>query len=234
MGWILVNRQSVISPVSSPSVFPAALQNLSCSLLRLPSTQDFRPLKTSPQPLKSHSSPCRPQRVTVPELRFRCDLGREAGVSLREGRRARKDGDGDAEVAVCERGMCGVPGAGVAGCEDGAGCFHEEWKRERKLGESGVEGEETVVEVGEVVVDVEAEVEVEGEDLWEKEAGREIERVIVADWELVSWGVISDAGMISENAQPGSEPMWDSRPALDLELAVRCPYTLEYLKVKTK
>jgi len=112
----------------------------------------------------------------------------------------------------------------VAGREDGAGCFHEEWKRERKLGESGVEGEETAVEDGEVVVDVEAEVEVEGEDLWEKEAGREIERVIVADWELVSWGVISDAGVVSENAQPGSVPISDSRPALDPELAVRCPY----------
>lgn len=118
----------------------------------------------------------------------------------------------------------------MAGREDGAGCFHEGWKREKKLGESGVEGEETVVEVGEVVVDVdveaavEADEEVEGEDLWEKEAGREIERVIVADRDLVSWEVASDAGMYSESAQPGSVPISDSRPALDPELAVRCPY----------
>jgi len=169
--------------------------------------------------------------VTVPELLLWCDLGRVAGIPVCEGRSARKDGDAD--VVVWERGRCGVPGTGVAG-RDGAGCFHDGWKRERKLGESGVEGEETVVEVGEVVVDVEAEVEVEGEDLWEKEAGREIERVIVADWELVSWEVISDAGMISENALAGSEPMSDSRPALDLELAVRCPYALEHLTVETK
>jgi len=157
-------------------------------------------------------------------------------VSLREGRSAQKDGD--AEVVVWERGRCGVLGGGVAGREDGAGCFHEGWKREKKLGESGVEGEETVAEVGEVVVDVEAEaeaeVEVEGEDLWEKEAGREIERVIAADVELVSWEVASNAGMFSENAQPGSVPISDSRPALDTELAVRCPYALEDLTVETK
>lgn len=113
--------------------------------------------------------------MTVPELLLGCDLGREAGVPVREGRMEQKDGDGDARVAVWERGRCGVPGGGVAGWEDGADCFHEGWKREKKLGESGVEGEEAMVEVGDVVVDVEAddeatavaeaEVEVEGEDL---------------------------------------------------------------------
>jgi len=97
--------------------------------------------------------------VTVPELRLRCDLGREVDFSVREGRIAQKDGDGDAAVVLWERGMCGVPGVEVAGCEDGAGCFHEGWKREKKLGESGVGGGD----VGEVEVDVEAEAE--GEDL---------------------------------------------------------------------
>jgi hypothetical protein len=108
--------------------------------------------------------------VTVPELLLWCDLGRVAGVPVCEGRSARKDGDAD--VVVWERGRCGVPGTGVAG-RDGAGCFHDGWKREKKLGESGVEGEEAVVEIGEVVVEVEvevdvhaeAEVEAEGEDL---------------------------------------------------------------------
>jgi len=122
--------------------------------------------------------------VTVPELRLRCDFGREESVAVREGRIAQKDGDGDADVVVCERGMCCVPGVGMAGCEDGAGCFQEGWKREKKLGESGIE----VEEVGEVEVDGDAEVdvEVEGEDLCEKEVDREIERVIVVDGELVS------------------------------------------------
>ena len=66
------------------------------------------------------------------------------------------------------------------------------------------------------------------------EAGREIERVIVANGELVSWEVVSNAGMFSKNAQPGSVPISDSRPALDPELAVRCPYALEHLTVETK
>ena len=44
---------------------------------------------------------------------------------------------------------------GVAGRSDAVVCFQEEWKREKRLGESGVEGEDTVVESG----DGEAEAE---------------------------------------------------------------------------
>lgn len=86
------------------------------------------------------------------------------------GRRARRavdedvdeEEDEDAEPVVRERGSWGV---GVAGRGDVVDCFQEGWNREKKLGKSGDNGEEAVVEAGEVEVEVEVDVEAEGEGL---------------------------------------------------------------------
>ena len=57
-----------------------------------------------------------------------------------------------------------------------------EWKREKKLGASGVEGGESMLEEGEIG-EVDEEEDVDVVVLWEKGAGRETERVIVAGME---------------------------------------------------
>lgn len=129
---------------------------------------DFKPLNTSPHPLKSHSSPCRPHLVMVPELLLLFALGRGVVGLDREGRKGQDIEAVEVDVEVWERGrgaeesMCGADGE--EGRDEALACLHEGWKREKKLGESGIEGEDTAVEAGEVEADV--------------KLGREIERVI--------------------------------------------------------
>ena len=51
-------------------------------------------LNNVPQPLKSHSSPCRPHCMTVPELLERDERGRDEGVVAERLGRCTLDGDG--------------------------------------------------------------------------------------------------------------------------------------------
>ena len=131
---------------------------------------DLKPLNTSPHPLNSHSSPCRPHLVTVPELLLLFALGRGVVGRDLDGRKGQDIEVLDAEV--WERGsgaegiMCDADGE--EGREEPVTCLHEGWKREKKPGESGIEGEDAAVEVGEVQVEVEVKV------------GREMERVMSA------------------------------------------------------
>ena len=62
-------------------------------------------LNKSPQPRSSHSSPCRPHCITVPELLDRGDVGRDDVVRDRFGF---TEEDEFAEEAVCERRSDGV------------------------------------------------------------------------------------------------------------------------------
>ncbi|KAG6985305.1 annexin [Physcia stellaris] len=122
-------------------------------------------LKRLPHPLKSHSSPCRPHCMTVPELLDREDFGREEVVvldivvlDLLGWGSVVVDGLLGDEGEVCARGDCSradlvlvrlMVRSGVVLC-----LKLRQWKREKKV---GVEGEE----VG--VMAVEGEGEEDGE-----------------------------------------------------------------------
>lgn len=89
----------------------------------------------------------------------------------REGRKGQDMEAVEVEVEVWERGSGAEDTScdtnGEEGRDEVLACRHEGWKREKKLGESGIEGEDAAVEEGEVEVEVEVKV------------GREIERVML-------------------------------------------------------